>query len=316
MPKSGQKTVLVVAGPTASGKSNLAVDVAEEFGGVVINADSMQIYEGLEVVTAAPGPAARRRASHKLYGIRDPAKPCSAGAWVSMAAREICLAHEEGLLPIIVGGTGMYLRTLMIGIAPMPPVASEIRDDVRSRLEREGSTALYAELAEFDPGSAARINASDSQRVARAIEIYEATGRTLTEWQGVDSGASAGAAYNFKTVLLEPPRDLLYATCNARFEKMLVSGALEEIRALARRNLDTALPAMKALGIPHLLQHLTGEMSLEEACAAGQQSTRNYVKRQGTWFRNKFVADLSIKLQYNDSIKAIIFSFVSKFMLT
>jgi tRNA dimethylallyltransferase len=316
MPKSGHNTVLVVAGPTASGKSNLAVDVAEEFGGVVINADSMQIYEGLEIVTAAPDPAARQRAPHKIYGIRDPAIPCSAGDWVVLAEQEICLAHEEGLLPIIVGGTGMYLRTLMTGIAQMPPVAPEIRDGVRSRLVQDGSTALYAELAEFDPESAARINASDSQRVARAVEIYEATSRTLTEWQRDNSEESAGAAYNFKTVLLEPPRDLLYATCNARFKKMLASGALEEIRALARRNLDATLPAMKALGIPHLLQHLAGEMSLEEACAAGQQSTRNYVKRQGTWFRNKFIADLSVKSQYNDSIKTNIFSFISKFMLT
>jgi tRNA dimethylallyltransferase len=307
---------MVVAGPTASGKSDLAVDVAEEFGGVVINADSMQIYEGLEIVTAAPSPAACQRAPHKLYGIRDPAIPCSAGDWVALAVQEICLAHEEGLLPIIVGGTGMYLRTLMTGIAQMPPVASEIRDDVRSRLARDGNTALHAELVAIDPESAARINASDSQRIARAIEIFEATGRTLTDWQEAGSETAAGAAYNFKTILLEPPRDLLYATCDARFEKMLASGVLEEIRALANRNLDAALPAMKALGIPNLLRHLAGEMSLEEACKASQQVTRNYVKRQGTWFRNQFIADISIKSQYNNNLKDDIFSFVSKFMLT
>jgi tRNA dimethylallyltransferase len=309
-------TVLVVAGPTASGKSDLAVDVAEEFGGVVINADSMQIYEGLDIVTAAPGPAARKRAPHKLYGIRDPAMPCSAGDWLALAEREIRLAHEEALLPIIVGGTGMYLRTLMTGIAQMPPVDSDIRENVRSRMVRDGSIALHAELAKIDPKSAARINASDSQRIARAVEIYEATGKTLTEWQTGGAEAAGGTAYTFKTVLLEPPRELLYASCNARFEKMLASGALEEIRALASRNLDPALPAMKALGIPNLLRHLVGDMSLEEACKASQQVTRNYVKRQGTWFRNQFVADLSIDAQYSDNNWDITFSFVSKFMLT
>jgi tRNA dimethylallyltransferase len=316
MPQSGHNMVLVVAGPTASGKSDLAVDVAEEFGGVVINADSMQIYEGLEIVTAAPSPAARQRAPHKLYGIRDAAIPCSAGDWVALAEQEICRAQEEGLLPIIVGGTGMYLRTLMTGIAPMPPVASEIRNDVRSRLARDGSLALHAELATVDPESAARINVSDSQRIARAVEIFEATGRTLTEWQRDGSETSADGAYKFTTILLEPPRDLLYAACNARFEKMLANGVLEEIRALASRNLDAALPAMKALGILNLLRHLAGDMSLDEACKASQQVTRNYVKRQGTWFRNQFIADMSIKSQYNDSIKEDIFSFVSKFMLT
>ncbi len=311
---SQQGTVLVVAGPTASGKSDLAVDVAEEFGGVVINADSMQIYEGLDVVTAVPDELARRRASHKLYGVRDPATPCSAGEWAALATQEIKLAHAEGLLPIVVGGTGMYLRTLMSGIAPMPSVSAEVREGVRARLTSDGSESLHANLEKIDPESAKRINLSDSQRIARAVEIYEATGKTLTEWQR--EGADKGAEFNFKTVLLEPQRDLLYATCDARFNGMLARGALEEIRALAKRDIDTALPAMKALGIPHLLLHLAGELSLQEACEAGQQATRNYVKRQGTWFRNQFIADLLIESQYNDNYKPIIFSFVRKFVLT
>ena len=314
MSTSELNKVLVVAGPTASGKSDLAVDVAEEFGGIVINADSMQIYEGLEVVTAAPDAIARQRAPHKLYGIRDPAMPCSAGEWLALATQEIQSAHNEGLMPIVVGGTGMYLRTLMSGIAHMPPVASEIRDDVRARLAAGGSKVLHAELVEIDPESAARINASDGQRISRAVEIYEATGKTLAKWQR--EGLEEGVRYNFKTILLEPPRELLYAICDARFEKMLATGSLEEIRLLAKRQLDPALPAMKALGIPQLIKHLAEEMSLEEACKAGQQATRNYVKRQGTWFRNKFVADILIETQYNDSIRANIFSFISKFVLT
>lgn len=311
---SDRGKVLVVAGPTASGKSDLAVDIADKFGGVVINADSMQIYEGLDVVTAAPSEAARRRAPHKLYGVRDPAISCSAGEWVDLAVAEIQAAHGKELLPIIVGGTGLYLRTLMKGIAEMPAISSAIRDDVRRRLARKGSKAIHADLASVDPFSAERIDPTDSQRVARALEIFEETGRTLTEWQRESSEQEN--SYDFKSILLEPPRDLLYSSCNARFEKMLEHGALEEVQALRRRKLDPNLPAMKALGIPHLIKYLAGEMPLEEACRAGQQATRNYVKRQGTWFRNQFVADILIESKYNDTIKPHIFSFISEFVLT
>ncbi len=311
---SDHSKVLVVAGPTASGKSDLAVDVAENFGGVVINADSMQIYEGLDVLTAAPSNAARRRAPHKLYGIRDPAMPCSAGEWADLATREIHISQGEGLLPIVVGGTGLYLRTLMTGIAKMPAISSKIRNDVRERLVRSGSKAMHAELTSIDPSSAARIEPSDSQRLARALEIYEETGRTLTEWQL--NGSEKDNGFDFSTILLEPARDLLYSTCDARFQNMLQSGALEEIQALVQRNLDPNLPTMKALGVPHLIRHLAGEITFEEACKAGQQATRNYVKRQGTWFRNQFIAGLRVESQYSNNTKPNIFSFVSKIMLT
>lgn len=314
MSRLEQGKVLIIAGPTASGKSDLAVDVAEEFSGIVINADSMQIYSGLEVISAAPSAAAHARAPHKLYGVRDPANPCSAGEWAALAKQEIVIAHDEGRLPIVVGGTGMYLKTLISGIASMPSVPSHIREGVRERLAQEGCAALHDILANIDADSAARIHVSDGQRIARAIEIFEATGKTLTVWQ--KSGSNEGAGYDFKAVLLEPSREVLYAACNRRFDEMLANGALEEVRALVKRNLSTGLPAMRALGIPILIRYLAGEMTMEQACKAGQQATRNYVKRQETWFRNQFVADLTEKSKYNNKLMPSIFSFVSKFMLT
>ncbi|MBK19670.1 MAG: tRNA (adenosine(37)-N6)-dimethylallyltransferase MiaA [Rhodospirillaceae bacterium] len=308
--------VLVVAGPTASGKTDLAVDAAEKFGGAVINADSMQIYQGLEVLTASPGLAARLRAPHKLYGIRDPATPCSAGEWVELAKSEISASLDAGLLPIVVGGTGMYLRTLMSGIARMPPVPSEIRSKVRARMKELGSEILHTELQKADPESAKRLDPSDSQRIARATEIFEATGKPLTYWHNQDSNIGQNAEFVFTSILLEPPRDVLYQACNTRFEQMLSGGALDEVKSLSARRLDPDLPAMKALGIPDLLRHIDGQISIEEACIAGQQSTRRYAKRQGTWFKNQFIADITFNAQYNDYLKDKIFSFISKNLLT
>jgi tRNA dimethylallyltransferase len=310
------KKVLVIAGPTASGKSDLALELAEEFGGVVINADAMQIYEGLEVITASPKEAARTRAPHKLYGVWDPAISFSAGQWVGLAKQEIQTAHQAGFLPIVVGGTGMYLQALIKGIAAMPAIPSSIRENVRSRLLDKGSVLLHAELSKFDPKTAARLNVSDSQRIARAIEIFEATGKSLTQWhvEGIESETSP--EFKFRSVLLKPRREILYAACDVRFEEMLRTGALDEVAALVNRNLDPNLPAMKALGIPEIIKYLAGELLLEEAVLAGQQTTRRYVKRQGTWFKNQFIADIVIKSKYNNILNHEIFPFISKFLLT
>ena len=310
------KKVLIVAGPTASGKSDLAVELAEEFGGVVINADSMQIYEGLEVVTGSPKTVERSRAPHKLYGVWDPATSFSAGQWVGLAKHEIRAAHQAGFLPIVVGGTGMYLRTLIKGIAETPAIPFAIRETVRSRLADEGSVILHAELSKFDPNTAARLNVSDSQRIARAVEIFEATGKTLTQWHEESIQTETSPEFNFWSVLLKPPRELLYAACDVRFEEMLRTGALDEVAALVDRKLDPSLPAMKALGIPEIIKYLAGELIFEEAISAGQQTTRRYVKRQGTWFKNQFIADMVVESQYNDTFRAKTFSFISKFVLT
>ena len=311
-----RKKVLIIAGPTASGKSDLALEVAEEFGGVVINADSMQIYQGLEVVTASPKKAARSRVPHRLYGVWDPAIPFSAGQWAGLAKQEIQAAHQAGSLPIVVGGTGMYLQTLIKGIAAMPAVPSAIREDVRSRLSDKGSAILHAELSKFDSKTAARLNVSDGQRIARAIEIFEATGKSLTHWHAEGAQSKISPEFKFRSVLLKPPRELLYATCDARFEEMLKTGALDEVSALVDRKLDPKLPAMKALGVPEIIKYLAGELLFEEAVSAGQQTTRRYVKRQGTWFKNQFIADIEIETQYNIKYNRKIFSIISKFVLT
>ena len=312
---TGTVPVLIVTGPTASGKSALAADVAERFGGVVINADSMQIYRGLKILSSAPDEAMRARAPHRLYGILDPAEPCSAGHWRALAVAEIERAHGAGLLPVVVGGTGLYLRALMSGIARMPPVPRPIRERVRARLAGAGSHALHDELRRRDPATAARLPPGDSQRIARALEVLEATGRSLTKWQGGASPADSDG-FRFVTCLLLPPREEVYRACDDRFAGMLRSGALDEVRWLAERGLDPALPAVKALGVPDLMRYLAGEIPLDEARRRGQQATRRYVKRQMTWFRHQIIADYAIESQYNEQERDKIFSFITGSGLT
>jgi tRNA dimethylallyltransferase len=308
--------VIIVAGPTASGKSALALAIAIKFGGAVINADSMQIYRGLEILTAAPDDAARKQVPHYLYGVRDPGDPCSAGEWRDLAVAEIHRADDAGLLPVVTGGTGLYLRSLMTGIAAMPPVPADIRESVRARLTAQGATALHDELSRQDPEGAARLSPGDSQRIARALEVLEATGRTLGDWQREGAQNSGGNPFRFATILLMPERAALYQTCNDRFAEMLESGALDEVRALGHLGLDPSLPVMKALGVPELLGFLAGKTPYDEALQAGQQATRRYVKRQMTWFRRQIVADIDIKTEYNDSYDVNTFSFITKFLLT
>lgn len=308
--------VIVIAGPTASGKSALAADLAERIGGVVINADSMQVYRGLEVLTSAPDAAMRARVPHRLFGVLDPAATCSAGEWREMAVREIRAAHAEDRVPVVVGGTGLYLRALTGGIAPMPPIPDGVRAAIRARLAEEGSVALHAELDRCDPPTASRLSPQDSQRICRALEVIEATGRPLSDWQRDRTGAADLAGAGVSTLLLMPPREVLYPACDARFCRMLEQGALDEVRRLAARGLDPALPAMKALGVPHLLRHLSGETSLEEAREAGQQATRNYVKRQITWFSRQIIADVVLKKQYHERSWDKIFPKISEILLT
>jgi len=307
---------LVIAGPTTSGKSDLAVSVAEEFNGVVINGDSMQLYKGLETISAAPSNTLRARVPHKLYTIRDPAYPCSAGQWVELAKKEIFATHNAGMLPIIVGGTGLYLKALMSGISKIPPISNKIRDTLRLRIQSEGNAALHAELFKTDPETAKKLNISDSQRILRALEVYQMTGKTLQQWHKERDDQVGGPEFEFNSVLLRPPRSQLYANCNARFERMVKAGAIEEVQALVKRGLDPNLPAMKALGVPEILLYLNGSLSLEEAILAGQLATRHYVKRQETWFNNQFISEININTQYNFKNNLEIFPFIIKFLLT
>jgi tRNA dimethylallyltransferase len=315
-PDPASKPVIVVAGPTASGKSALAVDMAERVSGVVINADSMQVYAGLEVLSSAPDAKMRARVPHRLFGILDPAQVCSAGEWRELAIAEIQTAHDADQVPILVGGTGLYLRALMAGIAQMPAIPAEIRDRVRADLKREGSTHLHARLRQADPDMADRLSQNDGQRICRALEVLEATGRTLTDWQQKETEGPGLTGLEFLTILLMPSREHLYPACDARFDQMLNNGALEEVQHLANLRLDPDLPLMKALGVPHLLRYFEGKLTLDEARRLGQQATRRYVKRQTTWFSHQIVANITLKSQYNERMFDEIIPNVSEFILT
>ena len=272
----------VIAGPTASGKSALALALAERDGGVVINADSAQIYRDLPILSAGPDDAEKSRAEHRLYGVRDGALPCSAADWADLAKGEIRLAHEQGKLPILVGGTGLYLRTLLDGIAPVPPIDPVIRRRVRS----SGAVDNQAELRRADPEAAERIRPTDRTRIARALEVVLSTGRTLKDWQAERHGGIASQV-SLRPLILLPPRDWLYARCDARFAVMVEQGAIAEVERLLARELDLNLPVMRAIGVREIAALLGGETSREAMIAVGQQATRRYAKRQYTWFAHQ-----------------------------
>src|SRR6266436_3324164 len=277
---------VLIAGPTASGKSALALELAQKAGGVIINADSMQVYRDLRVITARPTPEEEARVPHRLYGHVDAAVNFSAGHWVADAATALAEVRAQNRLPIFVGGSGLYFKALTRGLSAVPPISPAIREGVRSRLERGGVEALHAELAQRDQATAERLRPRDRTRIARALEVVEATGRSLTDWhrEGLPPLLPSGA---FSALFLAPDRDQLYARIDARFVAMLKAGALEEVAALAARHLDPLLPAMKAHGVPALIRHLRGEMTRAEAAEIGHANTRHYAKRQFTWFRHQ-----------------------------
>ena len=277
---------VLIAGPTASGKSALALELARATGGVIINTDSMQVYRDLRVITARPTPEEEAVVPHRLYGHVDAAVNFSAGSWVVDAALVLAEARAQRRLPVFVGGSGLYFKALTRGLSAVPPIAVAIREDVRTRLQRDGVEALHAELAQRDPVSAERLKPRDRTRVARALEVVEATGRSLTDWHrdGLPPLLPQG---QFRALFLDPDREQLYARIDSRFEAMLGAGALEEVAALAARRLDPLLPAMKAHGVPALIRHLEGEITLEEATTIGRADTRHYAKRQFTWFRHQ-----------------------------
>jgi tRNA dimethylallyltransferase len=281
----GSKAVLI-AGPTASGKSAFALELAQATGGVIINTDSMQVYRDLRIMTARPTVDEEARVPHRLYGHVDAAINFSAGHWVTDAARVLAEVRAQDRLPIFVGGSGLYFKALTRGLSAVPPIPPEIREGVRARLERDGVEALHAELKQSDPASAERLKPRDRTRVARALEVVEATGRSLTDWHrdGLPPLLPPGT---FGALFLEADRDQLNARIHARFDAMLKAGALEEVAALAARRLDPLLPAMKAHGVPGLIRHLKGEITLEEAAVIGRADTRHYAKRQFTWFRHQ-----------------------------
>ena len=278
--------IILIAGPTASGKSALALALAETHGGIVINADSMQVYRDLRIITARPAPEEERRAPHCLYGHVDAAKNYSVGRWCEDAAAALAVAQHQSRAAVIVGGTGLYFNALTRGLAAVPPIPKEIRDTVRARLATDGVGALHAELETRDPAAAARLMPGDRARVTRALEVVLATGRSLLAWHEAGKPASLDASRAAK-IFLTPDREELMRRIDARFDAMIEAGAIEEVRALAARRLDPDLPAMKAHGVPWLIRHLSGEITLADAVEGAKRDTRQYTKRQATWFRNQ-----------------------------
>jgi tRNA dimethylallyltransferase len=287
--KAPPPKAILIAGPTASGKSAAALLLAERLGGIVINADSMQVYRELRILTARPGHAELARVPHRLYGVVHAAEAYSVGHWLAAAASAIAEARSEKRVPILTGGTGLYFRALTEGLAPVPDVPPEIREAWRRRAENEGSVALYRALQVRDPLMAAKLRPSDRQRVVRALEVIDATAISLAEWQGTNA-APVLATENVLRLVIAPEREALYAAIDARFDAMLEAGALDEVRALLALGLDPGLPAMRAHGVRELADYLSGTSSRIDAIAKAKTETRRYAKRQMTWLR-RFMTD-------------------------
>jgi tRNA dimethylallyltransferase len=312
---SVNRPVVVITGPTASGKSALALDAAEAFSGTVINADSMQVYRELRILTARPPPADEDRVPHRLFGVLPVTERCSAGRWLELAAAVIDETRAAGRLPIVVGGTGLYLRALLEGLAPVPEIADTARAEARALHEHLGDEAFHTELARIDPEMAARLPVTDRQRLIRAFEVVKATGRSLAEWQRQEKPLPPVAG-RFTSIVLNPPRDVLYAAIDARFERMIEAGAVDEVAALEKLKLDPNLPAAKALGVAPLRRYLRGETDLDEACETAKQASRNYAKRQCTWLNNQMAEATVYSAQYSERLQTKIFSFIRQFLLT
>ena len=286
-------TVLVIGGPTASGKSGLALAVAGARTGTVINADSMQVYDALPRLTAQPTADDTTKAPHRLYATLPPKEVCSAARWAELAIAEIRTAQADGRLPIIAGRTGFYIKTLLEGISPIPDVPDSFRQEAIALQKKLGNPAFHAALAKRDPETAAKLDPLNTQRLVRAWEVLEATGKSLAAWQAAPR-IKPPAEFAFFTVTLLPPRETLYAACNGRFRKMLDMGALEEAKDFMTRETD-GMALSKALGYPELKAYISGKTTREEAIRLAQQSTRNYAKRQMTWFRNQIRADMVLE---------------------
>jgi len=281
-----RERALLIAGPTASGKSALALALAQRLDGVVINADAMQVYRDLRIITARPSADEEAATPHRLFGCVDAAENYSVGRWLADLERALAAVRQQGRLPILAGGTGLYFKALVRGLSDIPPVPKNVREAVRLEAAGVSAGTLHARLAERDPETAARIRPSDPQRILRALEIQAATGRSLASFQD-KRGAPLLAPGTWRGVFLSPDRAALRARIDARFDAMVGAGALDEVRALAERGLDPNLPAMRAHGVPGLIEALGGAISLEAAVERGKSDTRRYVKRQFTFARHQ-----------------------------
>ena len=308
------RRLILVGGPTGSGKSALALALAEQFGGAVVNADAMQIYDGLAILSNQPSAAEKARVPHVLFGTLAPSETCSAGRWRKLAIDACETIWKSGRIPIVAGGTGLYIRALTQGLSPIPDVPADVREAARGLLAQLGPTALHRRLIARDPAMGARLRPSDSQRVVRAWEVLEATGRSLAEWQ--EAAPEGGIDARIFGIAAMPPRAALYAACDARFAAMVQRGAIDEVRALIALGLDPSLPAMKMLGVPELAAHLAGELPLDAAIVRAQTATRHYAKRQYTWFRHQWTPDITLDAQFSESHSNEIFSKIRESLLT
>ena len=278
-------SVTLIAGPTASGKSALALNLARETGALIINADSQQLYADLRVLTARPSPEDEAQADHRLYGVADAADAWSVGKWSRATLNLLDIARADGRPAILVGGTGLYFTAMTRGLADIPPVPQSVRDAVEADYMAQGEAAFRARLAEIDAEAARSIEQGDRQRLVRAMSVHSASGRALSDWKADTRPLLSPGSWRGRVI--EPDRADLYANCDRRVDLMMENGALDEVRALTARNLSPALPAMKAVGVRELAAYLAGEVGRDEAIDALKQATRNYAKRQLTWFRNQ-----------------------------
>ena len=283
---------LVIAGPTASGKSSLAIALAKRLDAVIINADSMQIYADLNVLTARPPQPDLDSAPHRLYGVMDASARCSVAHWLTLAASEVAQARIEKKLPILVGGTGLYLNAAMKGISPIPDVPAQLVAEIEAELAEMGGPAFKERLRQLDPELGDKLEAGDSQRLVRAMAVVRATSTPLSVWQKQPGeGQLSGKPLR---IAVTPPRDVVYQAIDRRFDEMMKQGAVDEVKTLLARQLDPSLPAMKALGVRAIEAHLAGEITLERAVYLAQRDSRHYAKRQLTWLRNNFISDIQV----------------------
>ena len=303
---------IVICGPTGSGKSALAVTLAQQFDGIIVNADSMQVYRELEILSSRPNEKDMRSAPHRLYGVMSMHQVCAVAVWRSMALGIIDTCQKAGKLPILCGGTGMYVRFLLDELSRIPDIPVAIRSVTRKTLEEVGNKEFKRLLVERDPISGRRIATGDSQRLARAWEVLEATGFSITYWH--KKKRKTNSENGFYSVLLMPERRKLYSNCDTRFLEFIDKGAIDEAKRIQELDLLPGLPAFKALGLSELIQYLDGEIGLSSAIELAQRATRRYAKRQVTWFRNQLHEDYLMETQDNDEVKTKLIADITRFL--
>lgn len=290
---SSAQKIIVIAGPTASGKSGLALDLAKKLNGVIINADSMQVYKEIPILAATPSSKEQKIVPHKLYGIYNASIRGNMVDWLNLAKKEIHSAQENKQIPIVVGGTGLYIETLIKGSTPIPETPSDVRKEITRLYQEKGLDFLYQELKKIDLPTAERLSPNDTTRIRRALEVWSHTGKNMTYWQSVPLIKHFNSD-EFVCIYINPPREILDERARTRFDKMIKQGAIQEVEALMQQNLSDSLPAMRALGVQELKSYLLGKCDLDEAVEAAKLHTRQYAKRQTTWFNNRFQADFCL----------------------